>query len=83
MATLLTDDERVAAATGRGVEVATRRMELFEAATDRVRGVNHALAAIEALTLHLLHVEAGAHKFAKAMGLNRADIPDDDNPPMG
>lgn len=58
--TLLTEEERVTAAMGRGIDVARRRMKASEAYEDPIRGVDHALAAIEALMLHLQHVEAGA-----------------------
>ena len=65
METSLTEDERVAAIMGRGVEVAKRRMSLFAAEEDPVRAVGHALAAIDALTSHLQHVERARASLRK------------------
>lgn len=61
----LEQDETVAAILGGGIEVAQKRMMLTSAEEDSLRRVDHLIAALEALNLHLQHVEAESHQFAK------------------
>lgn len=71
---MLDPEERVAAALGDGIEVARKRMSLTSAEEDSLRRVEHMIAALEALNLHLQHVEAEAHQFAKRACLDRPEM---------
>lgn len=55
------------ATSGRGTDVAEYRLVAAKADPDPLAGVAHVLDAIEALSLHLLHVEAAADLFRREM----------------
>jgi hypothetical protein len=68
---MLHDDEHLAAKSGEGIEIAAKRMAAAHAEDNAQRSIEHSLAALLALSLHLQHVETGSRNFAGAHNLER------------
>ena len=70
---MMSDEEHRAANSGHGLEIAESRMEAVKTESDAVTAIDHVLAAIAALSLHLEHVEAVADRFQREM--QNKDVP--------
>lgn len=64
---MLTDEEHVAANSGRGIDIAEYRIAAAKVDPQALSGVAHLLAAAEAMSLHLRLMEGRAQFFRREL----------------